>query len=236
MDFRCPGKEIVLRVMDGDTVEEKNLARQPFVPEDIGQNKASVLAAVAEECLSLTNVRAYPYYLSPETMDYLYIQEDFFKKDRGEKVQILIGCVDNHAARKLLHDYFQEAKNSCWANLFYIDSANESVTGEIVIGKITKGKMKAPDRVHYYPDIFQNPGKAAYELSCEERAAVAPQQPATNGLAADLMFSYISQILRADESYIMEASAGIVYFNAAKLFSRFDIFSRKEEKNGKNDI
>lgn len=114
--------------------------------------------------------------------------------------------------------------------LIYVDSANELSAGEIVIGVRDYTKIITPDRAHYYPEILENPGKAAYELSCEELNASAPQHLATNGLAGDLLFSYISQVIVAAEKAVY-APGGIIYFDAFQMFSRFDRY--EEERHGK---
>ena len=41
-------------IVDGDTVERKNLSRQAFTSDDIGRNKAEVMAEVLNECFGLT--------------------------------------------------------------------------------------------------------------------------------------------------------------------------------------
>ena len=44
-------------------------------------------------------------------------------------VPIIIGCVDNHNCRKILHEIFEE-----YTDIIYIDAANEFSTGEVVVG------------------------------------------------------------------------------------------------------
>lgn len=100
----------------------------------------------------------------------------------------------------------------------------------MVIGKRNSTKIEAPDRVHYYPEILEDDGKAPYEMSCEELNQAAPQHLATNSLAADLTFSYVVQLISAGE-YALKAPGGIVYFDAFKMFSRFNEYS--EEVYGK---
>ena len=48
--------------------------------------------------------------------------------------------------------------------------------------------------------------------------------------AADLIFSYLAQLLMAGEQAPL-APGGIIYFDALKLFSRFDIY--EEVRHGK---
>ena len=39
-------KRCKIIIVDGDLVEESNISRQPFLPEDIGHNKAEVMAEI----------------------------------------------------------------------------------------------------------------------------------------------------------------------------------------------
>lgn len=212
-------------IMDGDHVEYKNLGRQPFTEDDLGKNKAVALAMAAEEALNV-KVKAYPHYLRP---DNIYMIDRLNKTSYSSNdLRIIIGAVDNHACRKLLHEYFMRYSNL--ETLIYIDSANEISSGEIVIGRRTVSKISAPDRVHYYPEILQDTEKPVYEKSCEELNQSAPQHLATNSIAADLMFSYVSQVIMAGE-LAHKAPAGIIYFDAFKLFSRF--YNYEEKIHGK---
>lgn len=224
-DNATPDIQLTFRIFDGDHVEAKNIGRQPFSEEDIGSNKAVALSSAAMDTLGI-DVNAYPMYLSPENISIL--KKELMGYCRANDLQILIGAVDNHACRKLLHKYFNEYQEN--ATLFYIDSANEFSCGEIVIGKRQGKKILAPDRIHYYPDIQNDTGKAAYEMSCEELNASAPQHLATNGMAADLLFAYVIQLFMAgDQAHY--APGGIIYFDSFKLFSRFDEYS--EDRHGK---
>lgn len=217
--------ELSFSIMDGDHVEAKNLGRQPFLEEDIGRNKAVALASAAEEIMDM-KVKAYPQYLGPNNKSILH--RNSFDNISNMDIKIVIGAVDNHACRKVLHQYFVEYNGIPW--LFYLDAANEISCGEIVIGVKRGKKIIAPDRVHYYPEILADTGKAAYEMSCEELNSAAPQHLATNSLAADLLFSYVSQIITMGY-YADKAPGGIIYFDAFKLFARFNEYT--EDIHGK---
>lgn len=215
-DLEIPNLQIAISIIDGDHVESKNLIRQPFLMDDLGSNKAVALARAAEESV-LLRVRAYPMYLKPDNVDTL-LGHFPFECYSNHDIRIIIGAVDNHACRKLLHKYFLETH--FLGKTFYIDSANEISCGEIVIAKKDGNHILAPDRAHYYPDILNDTDKAPYEMSCEELNAAAPQHLATNGLAADLLFSYVSQLIVGHQN-VEQAPGGIVYFDAFKLYSQF---------------
>ena len=89
------GIDFRFRMIDGDRVEAKNIGRQPFLLEDVGKNKAVALASVAEELMDI-KVRAYPFYLSPGTIEVL----DQFDFDSGN-IQSIVNDEDYILLKKL---------------------------------------------------------------------------------------------------------------------------------------
>lgn len=189
-------------LIDGDLVEEHNVSRQPFLPEDIGRKKAAVMAEILQEAFQVTC----SYY--PEYLNHVYELEKFEKEDY---VTILIGCVDNHACRKVLHAYFRKSI-SC----FYLDSANEYSVGEVVVGVRIAGSEISPDRVHYFPEILQDDSLPRSEESCQRVNMRQPQHLVTNLLAANLLLKCVVEILSEQEW-----NGGIYYFDAFKGYSVF---------------
>lgn len=215
---------IEFAIVDGDHVESKNIGRQPFIPDDIGKNKAIALATAADEALHVS-IRPYPLYLSTSNVHRTLSWVDDSEADAG----ILIGAVDNHACRKILHNFFQRTYSHSKL-FFYIDSANEFSSGEVVFGKRLHSTIAAPDRCHYYPDILNDTEKPVYEKSCEELNQSAPQHLATNSMASDIIFSYVTQLIAAGETAV-HAPGGVCYFDSMKMFCRFDPYS--EARHGK---
>jgi PRTRC genetic system ThiF family protein len=105
-----------LALADGDVVEPKNLTRQNFVQADLGENKAVVLAKRYSGAFGVP-IRAIPGML-----------EDVRGLVR-QQPQILVGCVDGHATRRAMAEYFACAFECAW-----IDSGNESVAGQVICG------------------------------------------------------------------------------------------------------
>lgn len=223
-DFSESDIRIEFAIVDGDHVEKKNIGRQPFIPDDIGKNKAVALATAADEALHV-NIRSYPFYLSSSN-EYRTLS---WVDDSEADVGILIGAVDNHACRKIMHSYFNRSYSYSEA-FFYIDSANEFSSGEVVFGKRIHNTIIAPDRCHYYPDILDDAEKPVYEKSCEELNQSAPQHLATNSMASDIIFSYVTQLITAGEM-ASRAPGGICYFDSMKMFCRFDPYM--EARHGK---
>ena len=196
-------------IFDGDTVEQKNLSRQCFMEEDIGRNKASVMAEILSGTYDVPAV-AFPTYLtSLEQLD----------KIKGSN-PLVVSCVDNHGCRILLEKFFAKEKN-----IVYFDSANEYATGEVVFAYKKDGKCFGPTRSFYFPDILKGDTRNVTELSCEELNNVAPQHIFTNMLAGNQLCSAVSNLL--DE----KVTPGFTMFNASDMTSRFIPFSKEMVKS-----
>lgn len=173
--------DTTLLLVDGDSVEEKNLKRQPFSKRDIGMNKARALAKKVEATYDCKVEYSSNYVLSIEDMDTL------FEKHRNP---IIIGCVDNHKCRKVLHDWFEKAKNC-----IYIDVANEDTWGDCFVSfKISDEKL-FKTRGDMFPEVLLDSNKSVVEMSCEELSNVSPQFLKTNSMAANIVFNALDSIL-----------------------------------------
>ena len=202
-----------LSVADGDVVEKKNLARQAFSREDIGQKKAAVMASLLNDCFDLS-WRAYgKYLLKTEQIDCVLQTApgvhgmNCFCKDI---VPVIIGCVDNHACRLLCEDYFC-SKNNC----IYFDSANEFSSGEIVYASRIKGRTISPIRSQIFPEIKKGDLRNVEEMSCAELNAVAPQHIVVNMHAGLCLLSAVARLLEEDALI-----SGVTFFDAKNMDSR----------------
>lgn len=207
----CGNPNILLTMIDGDRVEEKNLQRQPYAKEDIYQFKATSLSEAMRSVYDLKKIYAFPVYL--EDVDQLRKIIDIAERDIGSEeflrksdfLHILIGAVDNHRARQLMNDFFEEEKD-----LVYIDAANEYTNGEVVYSYKRDGKIGAPARAYYFPDILSDRSPRASELSCGVINISNPQHQCTNICAGNLILSKLTRFLCGED-----VRFGITYFDIA---------------------
>lgn len=190
-------------ICDGDVVEQKNLVRQNFIPADLGENKAKVLAERYSSVFGL-ETEYIPSFIESENelkslltpvvwhVDYLHtICEQI----------ILIGAVDNNKSRQLCHRVFQQMPE-----LIYIDSGNGEYTGQAVCG------IRRSDRTYYppigtvYPDVLEDTDKFPTELSCAEASVSAPQSIAANITAATAVVDMIYNILALGDSSVRKVT------------------------------
>lgn len=192
-------KKVKLILVDGDYVEEKNLVRQAFLPQDIGYNKAQVMAEILSQAYGITAEYYDKYIDTPADLEQLV--------DKDEVV-LLIGCVDNHQCRQSMHRFYQ-SRQHC----IYMDSANEYSVGEVVIGSKIGGIEMYADRCEYFPEILEAQEPKRSEESCEVLNVSAPQHMLTNQLAAWILLVNTAKFLQG------EWVGGIFMFDAFKCYS-----------------
>ena len=181
-------------------VEAKNLERQYFSEDDIGENKAiSFEKRIAEAELS-TNVFAYDRYL--ETPEELKAIADSYK---GEK--IFVGCVDNMHARNVIKRTFL-----MYNDAVYIDGGNEFKNGQCVYAAKNSGVIISPDYSFYFVENLEGE-KSRTQMSCTELNSVSPQHVLANRVSAELILHGIVQL------YEGVTPRGMSLFDLAKGFS-----------------
>ncbi|MCG8538493.1 MAG: ThiF family adenylyltransferase [Clostridia bacterium] len=210
-------KDIKIVFMDGDTVELKNKSRQPFVNLDITRNKANILA---ERCSTTFDIDIIEntFFLTQkeQLLDIIHNYQDY--------LPIIIGCVDNHRARQIMHDVFNRI-NNC----IYLDSANESWYGEVVCGLRGNGETILQPRAYFFPEVLTDSKIGKDEESCEVRIDKAPQHLVTNLQAAVILLSFISDILIREK-----VTCNMVTFDISKKFVKaadLDFSNIGENKN-----
>lgn len=203
-------KELQIVLIDGDVVEERNLVRQAFLPQDIGRNKAQTMAEILFQTYGI-EASYYDRYIDRA--------DDFKSLVREDAVVLIIGCVDNHQCRQSMHRFYQDMKNC-----IYMDSANEYSAGEVVIGSRIGNIEMYPDRCQYFPEILEINEKRRSEESCEVLNAAASQHMLTNQFAAWILLVHTAKFLSG------EWIGGIVFFDAFKCYSMDR--TNKEESDG----
>lgn len=210
-----PRDKYVVTLIDGDTVEKKNLKRQPFLESDIGKNKSESLASILSEAYDM-NIRYNTNYISSckDIEDYIESSKELYETSYSSKpVVVICGCVDNMHARKCMHEFFEKNET-----VIYIDSGNEFSYGEVVFGAKKKGKILSPDKTFYFPDMFEEADMTPRaEESCEVLNNSSPQHLVTNVMAANIMMTGLAGLMT--EGTI---PTGIVHFDSFKFFMRQD--------------
>ncbi len=116
----APGRyPLRLRLVDPDRVEVKNIGRSNFGRGDVGRNKATALAERYRDAFGVV-AEVYPMAFRAEEMF----------RDTTEGFHILVGCVDNTAARRELH----RALDLHASTVVLLDTGNDHDGGQVLLG------------------------------------------------------------------------------------------------------
>lgn len=200
-----------LYLVDPDVVEYKNVGRQRFCSADVGKFKAVTLA---ERCALTFGVRAFAI---PEKFDAGFLNSVHSGKHNwGRETQdILLGCVDNAAARCALDETLTqyERGNSIW----WLNCGNWARSGELLVGStnsiecVRKGFPSRrgsictalPSPAWLEPGILQPQPEenTASNLSCAEIALRNVQSATINRCVAAYAGDMLLQLLLGQLKY-----------------------------------
>lgn len=191
------GAEVELVFQDHDTVEEVNVPRQNFCYAEIGANKADVLAARYAAAWGLEiAARGVPFTaLSDRTAT--------------DWLTILVGAVDNAAARRELHASLGRQSWDKAPAIWWLDCGNWRESGQVLLGSARDKKelgdpfalggactalpspaLQCPELVEARPEET-----AETRLSCAELAARDEQSLVVNQVVAALAGDFLLRLL-----------------------------------------
>lgn len=206
-ELRRIGKEVNLTIIDPDIVENGNIPRSNFCTAEIGRFKAQALAE------RITFAWGLEVAYSNEKLNF----EKHIKSNRSgyKELTVLIGCVDNHSARREIHHSLEEANKynshnapECW----WIDGGNGKFSGQVLIGSEVKRekvenhfssstickKLPAPSVIH--PELLENqeiPSRRveSERISCADRIRLGEQSMNINQRVAIEIGEMLTELL-----------------------------------------
>lgn len=124
----------------------------------------------------------------------------------ASRVNLLIGAVDNAAARRALASTLDQHPVN--ANVWWLDCGNGRNSGQVLLGNAARPDelrgafdrdnglchaLPAPSLQR--PDLLEAPPEPAPPLDCAEAVAVSEQGPTINQLVAAIAASYLEKLL-----------------------------------------
>jgi len=188
--FQRPGSR--LWIIDGDIVEDKNLARV-YSSDAIGDDKADVLADICEQTVPTgsLDVRTINEYITPRTFD---------RYHRGWYTDgtVVFSCVDNHKSRVYLEQLIGNLQNG-----LLISGGNDEYSGQAQLFCRKDGENLTPPISHFAPEILseEDPNNIfPDEDDCSAEYEDRPQLILTNFAAASSMLNlWFSEAELTDE-------------------------------------
>ena len=180
-------------VMDADTVSPTNCVRQPFGAADIGQNKATIL-------INRVNLFHQLSWHSDET---------FFSQDAQNNtgssydntVDFVISCVDTRAARREMHEAFNNVMGPWRSVRYWLDIGNNASNGQFVLGQPLncvnrRSKTRLRTVTELFPSIMDTSLGEGLLPSCSAAEALERQEPFVNNVLATSALSMITRLMR----------------------------------------
>lgn len=226
-------------IADGDAVEEKNIDRQCFVKEDIGMNKAALFAGILNDAMQQYGVsssfnvewEAFSRYIT-STDEMKELLGDVFTERQEQSytsgklilnIPVIIGCVDNNAARVMMENLFNEL-DYC----FLYDAGNDFSTGEVNYAHRLRGKTVSWEKSKSFPGMLTGDMRHVTEMSCTELNASAPQHFITNMTAGfHLLRGMVNLFTDMDKKPVTERIKGQLGFMFFDAFSGATEFVEK---------
>jgi hypothetical protein len=173
---------VPLVLVDPDRVEERNLRRQNFFPEELGELKSEALA----QRLSHRYHRAIAYSILPVSLTPVGFN------------RLVIGCVDNGPARRDIAARFTATYGN--APAWWVDAGNGENFGQILIGNRTGGAQyrtsEQGDRFYSLPlPTQQRPDLLREQPTVTSCAAIEDQGPTINQSMAALVIEVVRRLI-----------------------------------------
>lgn len=201
------GKATQITIIDPDRVESGNIPRSNFCAAEIGRFKAQTLAerillAWGLEIAHINEKLDYEKHIKPGGNGF-------------KELTILVGCVDNHLARREIHRALHESNRYISRDvpeMWWIDGGNGKSSGQVLIGSSVKKdkpknyfttstickKLPAPSVIH--PELLENqeiPQKREKieRLSCPELVRLGEQSLNINSRVAVEIGETLTELL-----------------------------------------
>jgi PRTRC genetic system ThiF family protein len=170
-------------LMDGDVVSMTNCVRQPFSQAEIGHSKAVVLISRLNLFWGL-NWHAVPEHFSAETS--------------VDRVDIVVGCVDSRAARKVIAEKVTGRRSGV---SYYLDLGNHSTGGQFVLGQPWNSvNRRSAARLRTVAELFPELIEPSLDddglPSCSAVEALERQEPFVNQTLANHALALLARLFR----------------------------------------
>lgn len=187
---------IPIILIDPDRVEPHNLMRQHFYQGDVGKFKSQAMA----ERLARQFGRSIGYSVYPYAHD--LVQEHYGGGLMRQMSQgIIIGCVDNPAARRSIasgfdiYNWWIDAGNGYSSGQVLIGNCHDTVFLEGAFREETREVCRLPLPTVQLPSLLAPPTTVDTPRDCAEEVAAEEQSPVINQAMATLVLEFVHRLL-----------------------------------------
>ena len=214
------GWSVAVTFVDPDVVEARNTFRQNFCAAEVGLPKAEALA-----------IRYSAAWGVPITARPTPFKSDVLRRPSFNTTHILLGCVDNGAARQSLHEALDGLSSRPTPRVWWIDAGNTRAGGQVLVGSARERRdlryaftipglcTALPSPGWQRPELLETtPEEAAGDdLDCTALAIQHSQSLTVN----QIMAAHLADVLNRLVSGELRTYAHHVNLNAGGVSSRF---------------
>ena len=192
------GREATIVLVDHDRVEPHNLLRQNFYAEDVGRFKSQALA----DRLAKAYRRPVGYSVYPFRGDDSRPQGSRYPGLPGYGDGLIIGCVDNAAARRAMAECLPGSPQR-----WLIDAGNDTNWGQVLVGNVAEkvaldeppftGEtcLLAPAPTLQRPDLLTAVSARPPDVDCAAALDLTDQDPTINQMMASLVLQVVRRMV-----------------------------------------
>lgn len=229
------GRGVNLTLVDPDVVEEKNLGRQLFCQSEVGEPKALALARRYGQAWGLNTMA----FVGEYAENLLHTHSDLI---------VLVGCVDNAAARATLHETLghnpQTTGEHTMPAIWWLDCGNLKDTGRVMLGSaysvdqvrgafIEKNKCIAlPSPALQYPSLVipQRDEDPTSEMSCAELQMANLQSLNINAAIAVQASDFLTRLLITNDLKRYQCAVNLAAGSVKSFYCTPDEIAREIEQ------
>ena len=205
------GRKVEVHLWDFDRVEAQNVPLQCFTPGEIGLYKAEVLALRYGAAWGI-GITAHLTPFDPNHIE----RSEHYGYSANRPLTIILGAVDNAAARREMAQVLENNRNSRQApHFWWVDTGNSRSSCQVLIGthnraseleeafSLSCNALPSPSLQH--PELLQPLPEelpdAPSKMSCAELIAANVQSLTINKLAASLAEDALIRLLTGKLTY-----------------------------------
>jgi len=228
-----------ITLVDADQVEKKNVHRQLFDDDDVGEYKVVSLVDRYADYYGIECKAVKEFVTSLEMLSNLFDDGDLYTSPNVQVVPVLFGFVDNNKTRQLIHNFFE---SDLIENLIWIDAGIEGVMvmdeptpeeqrqiqysgfgGQVVCGMKNRFETVLEPVTRVYPNILDDEKTFFPGQSCGDAIVNNPQRLATNQMAAQTAALFLNNLIHDFSIYCHKVNFNAQFAQSKPTFISKDI-------------
>ena len=181
-------------LIDDDIVEDKNIARQNFLFNDINSKKSEAMKMLYNNGYSDAIIESIDTRITNQNYNIFHNLMNY-----KDSINLVIGCVDNVDSRiniaKMIEEYINKYVASFQQIIYYIDSGNLINSGQVLVFDYNDDKINNTINTKKILEIFDNEETRKLDNTHHSCNDNGDQSIMANFQAASILYNVITEII-----------------------------------------